>query len=536
MADTTINLNVLSSGNAAQQMTGLAGAARQAGAAHHQVAQAQAGAANASTGLAKAQAQQAQGAGAAAQQMTGLARATDDAAKATQRLTQAQAEGIARNRIAQQENEKLVSKEVGRQQGQRFGGLAGVASKAIAGVMVVQGLQHVMGGAANMINASKDPTLSPERRADTIRENIPIIGGILKSFHELRDAVNGTTVKLKLLDQSYDAHKKAQVVIGSFQSSALGVQNERAGLEARQYAFAKYKGPEAAGVRLGAFDRTTVQGDRLAQQAERRLPLEQQARTAGLEKVAAEGHAGEARMEVERRERTVNQAEQLYRVAQNRAKNATGKVGGKEAVQKEDLALDKLEKERNLLIQARQQLRQAETTALQAQSGVNKAIIALDRERLAVLGEQEQRIRGQAQSFGALTAVEKIAAVNSLERLKKQGVAALSGEERALLQRAGAGEHVNKALENNALDDPRFKQFQGLLGEKADLRKVQAERIKLQNEIGIKVEFDEKQFADQMEKVVGRVLGKIEQTMRDSFVKRIEQIEVQQKVRNRAQG
>lgn len=473
--------------------------------------------------------------GQASQQMDALTKATQSAAQATQQLTAAQAQAEARNRIVRQQNETMIRESMAAQgagQGGAGGGMGGglMAKAGVAGLAAWGGIKAIgalAAGATNTIAARNDATLSPEQRSEKMRESLPIIGGLLKGFRELKEAADGTTNKLKLMAQHFEydtavirAHNEA----GRGEAANIAAQFS---LKRAAYAQNEYADAKAPMAQLGAGDQSTVAGERAMEQARRRLPLEMAERQARLGKVGARADVMDTTREAEKAQQRFDQAKAAREAAIGDVQGASGKVGRRQAEFNLSRSLIELEARRNELVAARERQQASIGNAVQAESAHRKALIGIDRERLQVLVEQEQRIKGAATSFGALSEAEKTEAVEVANRAKQQGFGALTPEQKALLQRAGGGDFVQKGNENIGLRDDRFKQIQEAIGEKADLRGVQKQRVELENKIALDVQLDQKKLATDMKDQLVPVLDELRRLIVDQA-----KIQIQQMITN----
>jgi hypothetical protein len=141
---------------------------------------------------------------------------------------------------------------------------------------------------------------------------------------------------------------------------------------------------------------------------------------------------------------------------------------------------------------------------------VSKAETEILRTRAQILGgkaqgllEDEARVRGATRQFGALDEVSRRGVVDALGRFQAGGRDAVTaGEFQQLLSLGLTGEFVGKGLENDLKGDAGLAQVLKLTGQRdadtiaAERQRMAADVAKLQSEIAIKVEVNEKQFAD----------------------------------------
>lgn len=187
---------------------------------------------------------------------------------------------------------------------------------------------------------------------------------------------------------------------------------------------------------------------------------------------------------------------------------------------KEELAI------REKLKVATQQQGEAAKAAAEAEARLRQANLNLKKEELNVLKEQEQRIKGAAQSFGNLTDVEKSAAIAALQDVKAKGFEAATPEQKALIQQAGGTEFLNQQAQQAALKDDRFRQFQELMGESADLKGTRQKITDLNAEIALDIQLDSKAVADDLKEALEPALKEVKKVFKEIGDALVEQVQI----------
>lgn len=516
MADTTLNvrLNYEAGGNATAQTRAMAQSAQQIAASERQMVR----------DLATRR-----------QEQERLGRLVEAELKARRAMDpnfeRNQVKEMANKRQEQERLNKAVEKELELRKG-----LAGKLAKVGRGLAYGAAGFAAVGAVANYAaqagaryyGAANDPTLSDYQRSRGMAESLPIIGGLVKSLTDFGNAVSGATGRLKGMRQAVELQNARQQASDTAAGKFQGLRFQTIAAVARADAAARADRVGFAGV-----DVSTVQGERARLSAERRLPLEVAARSAGINVKASKTEASRLDTEILRAENDIESAKNAQAAA--RARQAQGSAEVKAALgrtipqlgeaaggeRKREQGLHQEVTAINAELAARERLQTAlakrQETAVQlaqAESQQRKALLALDQERLQTLTETENRVKGAAQSYGALTAGEKLAALQSARQLNEQGYASLSEDQRAILSRAGGGERLAKEAENFALQDKGFAELQAQLGERSDLRNIQQERAKAQAKVAVSIQLDESKLASDLEKALSRLLDKITENIK----------------------
>lgn len=136
---------------------------------------------------------------------------------------------------------------------------------------------------------------------------------------------------------------------------------------------------------------------------------------------------------------------------------------------------------------------------MRKQHEVAKAQTEVMRAQLSILSDELAKTKTGARQFGAMDDFNKEGITAAYRRFKEGGREAVSAGELALLQgNALTADEVNKKLEKDTANDPKFKEFLKEVGGR-DVATIEAERKKLKAEIDLKVQLDEEKFAKLME-------------------------------------
>lgn len=131
------------------------------------------------------------------------------------------------------------------------------------------------------------------------------------------------------------------------------------------------------------------------------------------------------------------------------------------------------------------------TKAAAERSAIRKAEIGMDRERLALLKEEEGRVRGRAVAFGGSDVGNNMFALHAAQRFKKVGPRGITPEEEGILRAKGYGEYIDLAREKTGAADPHRMAIDKIFGAESDLAKLHKEIAKASVGVEVKVAFDE---------------------------------------------
>lgn len=207
----------------------------------------------------------------------------------------------------------------------------------------------------------------------------------------------------------------------------------------------------------------------------------------------------------------VNKAQNLFTDAPNRldpmrkAADEAAAPGGATKL----TTLSEMNKETMALLRAQQAMldfeqksalnKERQLELLKKQHEVAKATTEVMRAQLSIITDELGKTKAGARQFGAMDDFNKEGLTAAYQRFKEGGRSAVSAGELALLQgNALTAEEVNKKLEKDTANDPKFKEFLKAVGGR-DVATIEAEQKKLKAEIDLKVQVDEEKFAKLMQ-------------------------------------
>lgn len=367
-----------------------------------------------------------------------------------------------------------------------------------------------LGFATHALNTMQNPYTSQLQKERSLTEAIPVVGGVMKSLYEFKDAISGTTTALLVVrEQLREDMGKIEQRIGERQqvdTAARGGRTAAARVQAdREIGFnpTPFKGD--------VFDERARREHEIMQPHELRVTQARRGvRTQEILKGQIDKDVIASRADVAAKEAVMRRAnldlrrEEVKAVdpAQKKAEPAgpagpaspfaaawsafqvTGGpvargatiaapgVGGHAAMQ---LARDDANDNRVPLAKAHAahekavaellgaQAMMKERVNAQGQIGVDlanaqkaaaAAVLEQDRARLGILQQTEQRMRGQQLAIGGMHAGQVALLKATLEQAGKHGVKNLVPQQHDILRQAGLGQRVDKELLHAAQDDP----------------------------------------------------------------------------------
>jgi hypothetical protein len=317
--------------------------------------------------------------------------------------------------------------------------------------------------AAKGLEVLGNNAVSTEGKIEGVAGAIPLIGGALQGVASIVHTLNGDAQNLRNLQRDTAA------ALAGAAALARSTQVERAenfGATNRRAQANAAAGSAAFRFALPGFAGGTVDERNAFAAAERTLPARRQAFAAGQEASALSEQSLRIRGQIEQTEARLDKARAF---AENTARGlARGGFGSRDEqtgfVKKALEAEAEVDRHHNDLLTQKNQLRDVEEKRIQAVGRQQKSNLDIERDRLTVLKEQEQRITGQLQSFGALSRVERQQFARAAERLNQVGIERLTPQEKALIARGGGGEALAREQEKSAQQDPFFRQGFAALG------------------------------------------------------------------------
>lgn len=278
---------------------------------------------------------------------------------------------------------------------------------------------------AGTINLLRNSSMSDSQKAQAIGEGLPVVGDLIKSFRELRDAAHGVTERLR---RSKEEHDVQMAVNPAYLSADFETDSARL-----RSSFARNRAGALGGLSSPAFgggDRTTAAGERAYQDALRLVGSQDAARMAGAGAEAARRDASAAENRVSgidsriaglnrRRSGLEGQREGLFGGwGGDSGQEAVGRTGNERALVEVNQQLEQLNSQRNAAVQ---ESSQKGIQAIQAEQAAREANIGTMREELAILRERENRIAGNSTRIGGMSVIQRRIGLQGIRMLRERG-------------------------------------------------------------------------------------------------------------------
>lgn len=421
-----------------------------------------------------------------------------------------------------------------------LGGKAGLAGAIIdaTGQLLDRGAK-----AADILNDSY-ATGAQKTRA-LFSEFVPLGDKILR----FGDALSGATDKIKRQVERMEITKAQDEARFAFRGK-LGAAN----LEDTTYK-ARLRAARGIGISgFGSFDRSTLAGERAAQRQDTTIGAQDELTRAVRESAAAKEVAREAQKQVEAANQRVNQQTIAADNAKLRLRDKKGEEAGV-SLFRDKAGVDKAAREaENEAARLSKELASRETiiaaakekglAAIQAEAAARAASVNLAKAELAVLQQQESRMRSLSQGVGGMSQGERLGALNALKAYQENGGNA-PPEIEALVAKL-APDLVRKNQENRgndfiskdvreALGEQGFEAaFGGDFSKGNTLKEVMAKVDKAKADIRVTIDLDAQGTAAQLAALLKPVLENLKASFQIE-VKNIEnRIKAGNAVRNNA--
>lgn len=372
---------------------------------------------------------------------------------------------------------------------EKLGGLGKATSLGGLALAGVQTAGWAMSRFADGLNKINDPLMDAGQRFRAVTEGLPVIGGFIKGLRELQEAVSGVAGRIALntrkhqldtprtlgwyetMQSEYGLHVRQSGLAGAAETLAeqekggfagLGVADPGNPLDplqmarfGRQIGYARERqGLEAEGARL---NQETIERNSRLQQLERerkKLAVRDESREnaiARIEEARKRGYDVSYRTGERVKVGSNYGKVQLVKAAEDRILIAQEALKVEEQIKKV-----KEEQQAGALAVAENQKKTAEN-ALHA-----------EREKLALLREQGELLRGTAQSFGRSTAGERAMALAWVKQANEKGFDSLIPKQVATIEKV-YGPVASRWAERNytqqAARDPNFKEAVAAFGD-----------------------------------------------------------------------
>ncbi len=396
-------------------------------------------------------------------------------------------------------------------------------SKAFGTLQVVMSqVTKAMDAYSKSAQIATDANLNSEQKQRLVAESIPIVGKWIESLNKFKNALDGTTAAMSRTERQINIQQ------GQIAAATQAAAQQQAARFQQIDIDSQTAGQNRAGfVRQEFGDTSTAQGQREYEYTLAQQPGELAGRRGQVELAAAKYRRDELakreqdefklqQAQVEKfnanRQRVPGRAQEFSRLG-----DKVGTLGMMTAgeARMQDIIL---QKKKNVL------------DISKAESDIRKAGLQVEKARIGYLDQQLSLIKGQGTAFGGLTSAERQAALETVNIIKTQGFGAASEEGRALVGRAGGQEFLQNEFFKNAQNDPRWKEFQEGIGQRADFGGVQKERNEAQKRVLEGVQMDEKQLAtdisDRMEAIFKKTFELIIARMETAFLEIVAKIQL----------
>lgn len=387
------------------------------------------------------------------------------------------------------------------------------AAAAAAAFAVVNTVLDKVTAAAEILNDSY-ATGAQKTRA-LVSEFVPFGDKIIK----LGDALDGTADKIKRNEERYAILGAQDSLRYANRSKLEAAYSEQSGLSAkvaanRKYAIADYK----------TFDRSTLAGERAAERQDATLGAQDEVTRTARDAEAAKAAAKEA-------DARARLADRRVAITQQYAENVEGLLKKTEAIEnggtrikatRDEVARaslraeDMLSRENEAREQAIADAKQKGLAAVQAEAAARAASVNLAKQQLAVLQQQEARMRGLSQAVGAMSLGERMAALNALKAYKDdgseipqeiEGLVAKIAPDLVRKNQERRGEAFIQKDVAGALGAKRFGEvYDGDFTAGNTLKDVMAKVDKAKADIRVQIDLDTQDVAEKLVKLLGPVI------------------------------
>lgn len=418
-----------------------------------------------------------------------------------------------------------------------IGGKAGVAGAVIEAVGL--GMDRVA-KSAEILNDSFATGAQTTRAL--FAEFVPLGDKLIR----LGDALDGTTDAIRRQQEDRQLRRASDSLSFEYRGKMGAANLENIGYQA-QYAATQRIG--MAGY-IG-YDRSTLAGERAAQRQGATIGAQDEATAANRASMAAAAVKQAADAAVKQANERVKAQEERARAAQGAlTANTNYENRGFRDKAGRDKAAGNVELERGRLAQelaSREQVvaaaKEKGLAAIQAEAQARAASVNLAKAELAVLEQQEARMRGMAQSAGAMSQGEFTASANALKMYQDNGGNA-PPEIEAMVARL-APDLVRKNQENRGGE--RYEQLKSLLGEDRfksafgddfgagnSLKEIMAKVDKVKADIRVDINLDTTTTAKQLADLLKPTLENLKVSFEMALKNKAAEIKAGNAVRNNA--
>ncbi len=433
---------------------------------------------------------------------------------------------LVRSRIDAMKEEKKIKEEMARlghgpAAGPGFltGGGLGKIGGAVTGFAAAAGiyaLTNSMQQLAKMTEVANSALSTQVEKNQAIAASVPVIGEFVGSLQQFREAVAGADRQMEIMTRAHISRMAYIGAEGGAFRSNLGAFNTASASSAAASAFDRGRGGAFAGSysRYGgalndprAFGRfeamSGVEGGMI--HAQRGL-LGAQSNLGGLGAFMPElrgrvaGSTAGAAGEEKRYEKFVGYENAPGGEKWTGAKfDALSKLQGHYAALRSNLSL--LEEQEN-------KLKDAAIARANAQGAVADAALNKDRQRLAVLKEEEGIQRAQYGAFGGMNTGQQRYALRLARQASERGLGSLRIPQLHALTGAGAGYEVQRELERRGGGSANAE-FRQLMGMRGTLDQTLKDKIQLNQTLQVTIEANAEKVAREIAKIDKEYMEKV---------------------------
>lgn len=372
---------------------------------------------------------------------------------------------------------------------------------------------------AGMVNTINNASLSGSQMDQRLADSIPVVGELISSFRSLRDAVDGTTERIRRE--------------GELQENRLMRERNRAAMagELEPYRMNLASARNAAGVLAGAAPSAYTAGDRSTGRGAIDYEISQQ-RLAARDAIDAAGRRAEmsGRDVISARERLSPIDAQIRRAEADRTAAARDVASirgrGSDVTSSrnradEIAALNRVEEANQRILNLNSQRRTASEALSRAEiqnahdlSAARQRNIDQLRTEMQILQQRERAMSSSARRFGMSTEFEQDTAIQFAEIARTQGIGALLPEQRQMVQQFFP-QFASGELERFGEQSRGYRYGRDVLGEYGSegvgqsLSSTRAGVDRLQAEVRNNIVIDERELANQIAASLGPALERL---------------------------
>jgi hypothetical protein len=409
--------------------------------------------------------------------------------------------------------------------GAQFQAIKSLGSGAIS--MATEGLN----GLSKAINILGDSSKSDSEKTQALAESLPIVGGLVKSWDDFMSALEGTPDKLRQLAKNFQSSMMDMTAQASINKEQHKLEMEQYDPSVKALAFgaigkADYgEPPDVSDQKAYAEWQKTLPGISRQNLVERNLwAAQKKAQYLTNKPDSMTSKLNQDRMEVKDSQKAWEKASD----PKAEGKPEEIKVAKVKAAQSliKDATAESTDLETS--INAIMEKRAALVDLAQKEHDIRQSGIDTEKQVLALLTQQEQKISQAYSSFAQLDEGSRLMATQAAAQLNESGIDSLSEDQKALIRQAGGGDYLQKAQVAAIADDENLAAFRQAIGETQTLADVQQQKATVQNNILIESTIDEQKLADALnaaaqkdaENLLKKITAKINS---DNLVKAMQQ-------------